>query len=115
MDNDPPVFQKFKTEDGEPLENLPTCVSDSDGGRHVLWSDIQLAFKGIHSLNRSNEGIRVLFMVDKDSVRLPLCIAYRDAAYHVVLNREQGDQVEEPYHIQLMRQTPNTAAEQGRS
>ncbi|KAG0339108.1 hypothetical protein BG005_003533, partial [Podila minutissima] len=78
MDNEPPVFQKFKSKDGKRLQSLPTHVLDVDGGRYVLWSDIELAFKGIESLNH----------------RLPLCIKYSEYAYHVVLSDEQAQEAE---------------------
>ncbi|KAG0347925.1 hypothetical protein BG005_011834, partial [Podila minutissima] len=115
MDNEPPVFQKFKSEDGEPLESLPTRVSDTDGGRYVLWSDIELAFKGIDSLTKREYcgETRVLFMVEDDAVRLPLCIVYSDNAYHVVLSDEQAQEAEGSHNEQLtMGQTPSTVADQ---
>ncbi|KAF9332585.1 hypothetical protein BG006_004539 [Podila minutissima] len=102
MGPDYPVFQEFKSKDHRGLKSLPTHVSDKGGGRYVLWSDIQLAFKVIDSL-KYKSGFRVLFMADEDSVSV---------AYYVVLDHEQGHQVEEPHHVQLTRQTPNIAAEQ---
>ncbi|KAF9301767.1 hypothetical protein BGZ74_006305 [Mortierella antarctica] len=56
MGTDLPVFQKFKSKDGTQLRSLPTRVSDTGGGRYVLWSDIQLAFEGIDSLRRNKGG-----------------------------------------------------------
>ncbi|KAG0352995.1 hypothetical protein BG005_007626 [Podila minutissima] len=75
MGTDLPVFQKFKSKDGKQLKSLPTHVSDADESRYVLWSDIQLAFKGINSLKYNSE-VRVLFMADKDSVYVPLAVIH---------------------------------------
>lgn len=68
MDTTPPVFQIFKNKDG-PLQSLPTYISEEHGDRYVLWSDIQLAFKGIKPLGFvEQEGLRILFVVDGDTM-----------------------------------------------
>lgn len=65
--DDPPVFQTFKSEDDDPLDSLLTHISEKDGRRYVLWSDIQAAFKGIDSL-ANGSGERIWFLVDGETV-----------------------------------------------
>jgi len=68
MDTTPPVFQTFENKDG-PLQSLPTHISEEHGDRYVLWSDIQLAFKGIDPWGFFDcEGLRILFVVDGDTM-----------------------------------------------
>lgn len=72
MDTHPHVFQEFKSKDNKSLESLSTH-SEENGDRYILWSDIQLAFKAIDSLSLALRK-SVLFMIDVDAVREPLCV-----------------------------------------
>ncbi|KAF9211991.1 hypothetical protein BGZ59_007363 [Podila verticillata] len=70
MDTTPLIFQRFENKDG-PLQSLPTHISEEHGDRYVLWSDIQHAFKdvGLWQFIEWADGVRILFVVDGDTVR----------------------------------------------
>ncbi|KFH74100.1 hypothetical protein MVEG_01313 [Podila verticillata NRRL 6337] len=101
-DADPTIFQNFVSEDYKPLKSLPTYVSEDNGNRYILWTDIQLAFKNIDSLKDERES-RVMFVVDDGgTLRFPLCIEYDEDAYHVIIRDHPGFQVDESlHHIRL--------------
>lgn len=68
MDTAPPIFQTFQNKDG-PLQSLPTHISEDHGDRYVLWSDIQLAFKGFNWKEFLYlQGGTILFVVDGDTM-----------------------------------------------
>lgn len=67
MDIDSPVFQTFKSKNGKPLKSLPTFNLEKDRERFLLWSDIELAFKGVESLTDKREN-RVMFEIDGQTV-----------------------------------------------
>ncbi|KAI9241676.1 MAG: hypothetical protein BYD32DRAFT_405288 [Podila humilis] len=86
MDTTPPIFQRFENKNG-PLQSLPTHISEEHGDRYVLWSDIQHAFKGVGlwQFIAWGQGVPILFVVDGDTIRLPLCLEYSIAAYRLTL------------------------------
>lgn len=69
MGTDPPVFQKFESTDDEPLASLPTYISEENGVRYVLWSDILLAFKRVElGLLTDDYGRMAMFVIDGETV-----------------------------------------------
>lgn len=67
MNTDSLVFQEFRSQDSEPLASVLTHISEETGDRYILWSEIQLAFKGIDSLS-DVWGQRIMFAVDGDNM-----------------------------------------------
>lgn len=59
-----PILQKFKNENGERLDGLPTYVDSEAEDRYVLWSAIQDQFVNMHCKTRSSK--RMIFMTNKD-------------------------------------------------
>ncbi|KAG0088720.1 hypothetical protein BGZ93_010267, partial [Podila epicladia] len=105
MDTAPPIFQRFENCEG-PLQSLPTYISEEHGDRYVLWSDIQHAFKGVDLWRfvEWNDGLKVLFVVDGDTVR-ELIEEQRK------FEDEQEDQAEESLQIELTwAKTPSDSA-----
>lgn len=60
---DPPVLQKFKTEDGSPLPRLRSRLCAETDKRYLLWTDIQHAIQDLSHLETEKK-TRILFTTD---------------------------------------------------
>lgn len=63
--DDPPVLQKFVSEDDLRLPSLPTYPCEDSDNRYLLWNDIKHAFQDIEHLN-DKFGNRLLLAVNKE-------------------------------------------------
>lgn len=57
------AFQKFKTEDGSPLNSLRTHICAETEEQYLLWTDVQCAFQGIDHLKTDGD-TRGFFTID---------------------------------------------------
>lgn len=66
-DTKTPVFQTFKTEDGQPFQKLPAQICPETGHTCIFWQDVQNAFNGMDHVDGTQGGytIRVMFMIDQ--------------------------------------------------
>lgn len=63
----PPTFQTFESEDGEPLQQTIEYAGPKRGRKYILWKDVQRVFLGVDYLKFAfGLNWRVLYVVDQD-------------------------------------------------
>lgn len=80
---DEPILQKFKDEQDEVLDSLPTHVDSETNVRYILWSDIQDRFVDVSYIK--NEPWRVFFMPDNDHQAYVFTASILNSLQHIKL------------------------------
>ncbi|KAG0345883.1 hypothetical protein BG005_001068 [Podila minutissima] len=91
----PYAFQDFKTEDGEPLQQMPVQICSETGLKCIFWQDVRNTFQGVDCLHgpeyMTERAHRVImFMVGQNGeVLQPLRIECASDAYQVIYHKQQ--------------------------